>query len=55
MTAPDPPPLPDRSPPSRRENNRFGLSVIQIVASTAAAVTAALIGSRLGVAGRAPA
>ena len=31
--------------------NRFGLSVIQIVASTAAAVTAALIGSRLGVAG----
>ena len=33
------------------ENNRFGLSVVQIVASTAAAVTAALIGSRLGVAG----
>jgi hypothetical protein len=32
-------------------NNRFGLSVTQIVASTAAAVTAALIGSRLGVAG----
>ena len=31
--------------------NGFGLSVIQIVASTAAAVTAALIGSRLGVAG----
>ena len=29
----------------------FGLSAIQIVASTAAAVTAALIGSRLGVAG----
>ena len=29
----------------------FGLSVIQIVASTAAAVTAAVIGSRLGVAG----
>jgi hypothetical protein len=73
MTAPDPPPLPDRSPVARRRttpdpptqkipsatmvgaqdggNNRFGLSVIQIVASTAAAVTAALIGSRLGVAG----
>jgi len=83
MTAPDPPSLPDRSPPSRRRampdpptqkippataptesttaaaitvdaqgsENRFGLSVIQIVASTAAAVTAALIGSRLGVAG----
>ena len=32
-------------------NNRFGLSVTQIVASTAAAVTAAVIGSRLGVAG----
>jgi hypothetical protein len=30
---------------------RFGLSVVQIVASTAAAVTAALLGSRLGVAG----
>lgn len=29
----------------------FGLSVTQIAASTAAAVTAALIGSRLGVAG----
>ena len=88
MTAPDPPPLPDRSPVARRRatpdpptqkipsataategtagtagtaagitvgaqdgENRFGLSVIQIVASTAAAVTAALIGSRLGVAG----
>ena len=85
MTAPDPPPLPDRSPPARRRatpdpptqkippataategtagtaaattvgaqggENRFGLSVTQIVASTAAAVTAALIGSRLGVAG----
>ena len=32
-------------------NHRFGLSVTQIIASTAAAVTAALIGSRLGVAG----
>ena len=32
-------------------DSRFGLSVIQIVASTAAAVTAAVIGSRLGVAG----
>ena len=70
MTAPDPPPLPDRSPVARATpdpptqkipsatmvgaqdgENRFGLSVIQIVASTAAAVTAALIGSRLGVAG----
>ena len=88
MTAPDRPPLPDRSPPSRRRatpdpptqkitaataatrgtavtagsaatttvgdqdgGGRFGLSVIQIVASTAAAVTAAVIGSRLGVAG----
>ena len=32
-------------------DSRFGLSVTQIVASTAAAVTAAVIGSRLGVAG----
>ena len=32
-------------------DSKFGLSVIQIVASTAAAVTAAVIGSRLGVAG----
>ena len=32
-------------------DSRFGLSVSQIVASTAAAVTAAVIGSRLGVAG----
>jgi hypothetical protein len=32
-------------------DSRFGLSVIQIVASTASAVTAAVIGSRLGVAG----
>jgi len=35
----------------RDGDSRFGLSVIQIVASTAAAVTAAVIGSRLGVAG----
>ena len=32
-------------------DGKFGLSLTQIVASTAAAVTAALIGSRLGVAG----
>ena len=55
MTAPDPPT--QKIPPGTMVgaqdggNNRFGLSVTQIVASTAAAVTAALIGSRLGVAG----
>jgi hypothetical protein len=55
MTAPDPPT--QKIPPATTVgaqgggNNRFGLSVTQIVASTAAAVTAALIGSRLGVAG----
>src|SRR6478752_844039 len=36
---------------SQDGGNRLGLSVVQIVASTAAAVTAALLGSRLGVAG----
>ena len=35
----------------RDGGSRFGLSVVQIVASTAAAVTAAVLGSRLGVAG----
>jgi hypothetical protein len=55
MTAPDPPT--QKIPPATTVgaqgggNNRFGLSFTQIVASTAAAVTAALIGSRLGVAG----
>jgi hypothetical protein len=36
---------------SEDSDGKFGLSLTQIVASTAAAVTAALIGSRLGVAG----
>lgn len=64
MTAPDPPT--QKIPPATSAgtaaktvgaqsqdggNHRFGLSVTQIIASTAAAVTAALIGSRLGVAG----
>jgi len=54
-TTPDPPTqkIPSATMVGAQDggNNRFGLSVIQIVASTAAAVTAALIGSRLGVAG----
>ena len=48
---------PHRRPPSTwaddsdEEDGKFSLSITQIAASTAAAVTAALIGSQLGVAG----
>jgi hypothetical protein len=33
------------------EDDKFRLSIVQLIASTAAAVTAAVLGSRLGVAG----
>ena len=41
----------DGTDDSDDEDGKFSLSLTQIVASTAAAVTAALIGSQLGVAG----
>ena len=42
---------PDNGTDSDPDDGKFSLSITQIVASTAAAVTAALIGSKLGVAG----